>query len=186
MPTDSTFLTSMPVEQPTQAPAEPASTNESESSEATPSSGFRRLHWDILIAIDPSGGVVESLPSEVTEIFVVNAGTMIAAQGDSDRDAYVYLAVVAELSRIVHIYPEDGEGVRVAAGATARVPSDGWFTVPEAGKVRVVSALRPLSREEIAEALDGRQPPPRVSTVDTRRNIAPDYDPYDGGEGANA
>ncbi|XXT18277.1 DUF4384 domain-containing protein [Sorangium sp. So ce429] len=149
--------------------AEPGSASVDESSESTSTSGFRRLHWELVIAIDLSSGAEETLPSKVTESFVVAAGTMIAVQGNSDQNAYVYLAVIAEHSRVVHVYPENGEAVWVEAGVATRIPSEkGWFTVPADGKVRVVSALRPLSREEIAEELDGREPQVKVSTLDTR------------------
>lgn len=169
MLTNSILTTGIGAAQRDEERAEPGSASVDESSGATPTSWFRRLHWEIVIAIDLSRGAEETLPSEATESFVVAAGTMIAVQGESDRNAYVYLAVIAEHSRVVHVYPENGEAVWVEAGVTTRIPSEkGWFTVPAAGKVRVVSALRPLSREEIAEGLGGREPPVKVSTEDTR------------------
>ncbi|MGK3984790.1 hypothetical protein WME99_17220 [Sorangium sp. So ce136] len=168
MTTDDHDMTDMSAAAPNEAPDEPASTEVDERAEPTPDSGFRRLHWDLLIAVDPSGDAVATLPCEATEDFVAPEGTRIAAQGTGDRGAYVYLVVVAEPSEEVFVYPENGDALWVEAGVTTRVPSEGWFTVPAAGKVRAISALRPLSREEIAEALDGRAPPVKVSTDETR------------------
>ncbi|WP_437956896.1 hypothetical protein WME76_36825 [Sorangium sp. So ce119] len=168
MTTDGPDTTDMSAAPPSEAPEETASAEVDEGAEPTPDSGFRRLPWDLLIAVDLSGDAVATLPSEATEDFVAPEGTRIAALGASDRDAYVYLVVVAEPSLEVFVYAEGGEPLRVEAGVTTRVPSEGWFTVPAAGKVRVISALRPLSRDEIAEALDGRAPPVKVSTDETR------------------
>lgn len=115
-------------------------------------------------------GILTELSTIEIEDLDLEAGEKLCLTAELDSDSYVYLVQIERVSdtatNVWMLFPDDPDAPPLRAAAQVRVPDAiSWIEPKATGKVRALTAPKPLRSVDLVALLGGREPLPGTVSV---------------------